>query len=152
LSGFVFEFHLPYFALRYQESPLRKHHLYRHSGRFSKEVEDTENGGYFHEAQISFLMYGPDEYFWTACCIVDVYFQSEESVADYKNGGEDAPTGGARPVKLPYWDPREYFLTALSRRIQQVTTEWRNIIAELERDLKVYVWTPFSRSRYKTNK
>lgn len=97
-------------------------------------------------------MYGPDEYFWTACCIVDVYFQSEESVADYKNRGEDAPTGGARPVKLPYWDPREYFLTALSRRIQQATTEWKNIIAELERDLKVYVWTPFSTSRCKADK
>lgn len=47
---------------------------------------------------------------------------------------------------MRYWDPREYFLTVLSSRIQQVTTEWRIIIAELEIILKSTCGSPFQDS------
>jgi hypothetical protein len=147
VSGFVFEFHLPDFALRQQERPLTKPHLYQHLGRFSNDAKAPEEGAYFHEAQISLLVFGPDEYFWTANCFVDTYFQSEESIEQYKSRGDDAPTGGAQPVNLPYWDPREYVLTVLARRIEHVTMEWRNIIAEVKRELKVYVSTRFTYGR-----
>lgn len=150
MTGFVFEFHLPYIALKSQKRSLENPHLYRYFGPFSKATNNSREVPYFHEAQISFLVYGPDEFFWTAYCFVDAYFQSAESTKEYMENGEYAPTRGLMPVTLPYWGPREYFLTVLSRRIQQITMEWKNIITELERELKVYasIVKPFSSQRF----
>lgn len=93
-----------------------------------------------HEAQISFLVAGIDEWYWTAYCCVDKYFGSEETIQSYLDKQLDAPIGGyGRLTEFPVWNPREYFLIVLSRRIRQVTREWSSLVVTLEERLQSYV-------------
>jgi hypothetical protein len=85
---------------------------------------------YYYEAHISLLVTGVDEWQWTAYFCVDTYFGAEESWEEYPSGnyGYDGPSGGWIWQKYPYWNPREYFLAVLMRRISQATTEWGVLI------------------------
>ncbi|KAI9875145.1 MAG: hypothetical protein M1830_008824 [Pleopsidium flavum] len=112
--GFAMEFHLPYYALR--KSPML--------------ISDSR-------ALHLLLVVGIDEWYWTVYCCVDRYFGSEETIQFYLDQHLDAPIGGAgRPTGFPVWNPREYFLLVLSRRIRQVTREWSNVVITLEERLE----------------
>lgn len=92
-----------------------------------------------YEAQVSVLVTGVDEWFWTAYCCAETYFGSEEPVNYYYENHLDAPSGGEISSQLPVWNPREYFLSILSRRLKQVTKEWSNVVEAVEQCLKGYV-------------
>ena len=94
---------------------------------------------HLYEAQISVVVTGIDEWFWTAYCCTDTYFGSEESVHYYHEHGLDAPTGGEKSTDYPIWNPREYFLLVLSCRVKQTTKEWSNAIVALEKRLQYFV-------------
>ena len=94
---------------------------------------------YLYEAQISLLVTGVDEWYWTAYCCTEVYFSSEEKMQYYHDHGLDAPSGGERPAHSPVWNPREYFLFILSRRFRQVTKEYQNLVVALEERLEMQV-------------
>ena len=87
------------------------------------------------------LITGVDEWFWTAYCCTDTYFGSEETIQFYHERKLDAPTGGSKSNMHPSWDPREYFLLVLSRRLGQVTKEWGNVINAFEGRLHHHVYS-----------
>ena len=101
--------------------------------------EREEDQDFFHEAQVSFLLLGIDEWVWTAYCCVDTYFGSEPNHRTYHDDGVDAPTGGAKYLNFPIWNPREYFLMVLARRMMQATREWTNLVHVVQQRLDLYV-------------
>ncbi|MCJ1483151.1 hypothetical protein MMC06_003317 [Schaereria dolodes] len=139
-SGYSMEFHLPYYALRQSAIPYRDSRPLRRCGRFIT----TRNTGlpeYLYEAQISVIVTGFDEWFWTAYCCTDTYFGSEKNIHFYHDGGPsgyDAPGGGDRPNHDPIWNPREYFLNVLSRRFRQITKEWSIVVYTIEDRLQFH--------------
>ena len=142
------QFHLPFFALRKrlpQHIRMDKRFLHKRQLRASRKLPLARNRKeeeyYYHEAHISFLVAGADEWFWTAYCCVDTYFGSEPDSRTYLDGqyGVDPATGGSLWLKHPIWNPREYFLYVLVRRTIQATREWRALIDAFEERMVAYV-------------
>ena len=133
------EFHFPYYALRESTSSLIDSRGLRRSNEFSGKAPNSRVREYLCEAQISVLVTGIDEWFWTAYCCVDTYFGSEEKVQYYYDEGLDAPSGGERFNRYPLWNPRGYFLYILSRRFRQATKEWTIVVRVLQDRLKFQV-------------
>ena len=116
--------------------------------RQSTELPEKPDAVY-HEAQVSFLLFGPDEWFWTVYCIVDTYFGSEISNEEYLEAvsgppeyapfPQDPPTGGEKLLNEPVWNPRGYFLVVLARRMEQVSKEWSDLVAAINDRLTAYV-------------
>ncbi|KAL8822470.1 MAG: hypothetical protein Q9191_006796 [Dirinaria sp. TL-2023a] len=136
--GFALEFHLPYYALRHGVSRRFDLRGLRRSYKFRSGLVDENLHEYLYEAQVSLLVTGSDEWFWTAYCCAETYFGSEESAKYYHEKRLDAPSGGEISSRLPVWNPREYFLSILSRRLKQVTKEWNNTVKAVEQCLKAY--------------
>ena len=134
------EFHFPYYALRQYDTPRNDPRGLRRCGRFVNSQSRPSGKEYLYEAQISVLIRGIDEWFWTAYCCTDTYFGSEENLQSYYESGNDAAIGGVeRPGWFPVWNPREYFLFVLSRRFRQITKEWSVVVRALEDRLQVHV-------------
>ena len=112
------EFHLPYYALRKGASLNDDPRGLRRCGTL---VSTNGKQAHLYEAQISVLVTGVDEWFWTAYCFAETFFGSEESIQFYYENDFDAFTGGEKSASFPVWNPREYFLSILSRRLKQVT-------------------------------
>ena len=72
------------------------------------------------------------------------HFGSEESIQYYHENQLDALTGGEKSIQYPVWNPREYFLSVLSRRLKQVTKEWSNVVESLEDRSRIQVGNPFA--------
>ena len=152
-SGFfVMEFHIPYLALRDKGSAKDQRSgpagRLRHSSDIPVRHVGEAADATYHEAQISFLLLGSDEWFWTAYCFVDTYFGSEYSCEEYLNATSgppatalslDPPTGGEKLLDDPIWNPRGYFLAVLARRMDQVSKEWSNLVATVNNRLTDYV-------------
>ena len=141
--GFAMEFHLPYYALRdCGKSPQEDDRGIRRRGSFvtldkCKTLSQTE---YFYETQISVMVTGFDEWYWTAYCCIDTYYDTEDTTGFHYRNGFDALVGGTkRPGYYPVWNPREYFLLILSRRFRQATKEWNVVVTALEKRLKSQV-------------
>lgn len=135
------EFHLSYLALR-RGPEIRDSRELRSSQPMFRVLETTKalpQDDYFYEAQISLLLVGVDEWFWTAYCCVDTFFRSERSPELYDQKKVDGPTGAGYFVSEPIWNPREYFLVVLSRRMNQITKEWKNVVSVLEFRLQSYI-------------
>ncbi|KAF2472112.1 uncharacterized protein BDR25DRAFT_221124, partial [Lindgomyces ingoldianus] len=98
---------------------------------------------FVYEAQTSSLTLGPDEDFWTEYCFVDTYFGSEEKLHEYFsncNPGEgfDPPLGGVGKMDTPCYDPREYYLKKLERRVRQVTRESTSLVDTFDERIEDY--------------
>ena len=156
MTAFVLEFHIPFFSLRrgrgledaryLQGQPLRKSRRLPlpRVGRIEEEED------FFHEAQISYLLHGVDEWVWTEYCCGDTYFgikpnhrtYHDDFIDDHGNSSEfDAPSGDPKELSFPTWNPRERFLIVLARRMMQVTREWTNLVYVFEERLTYYVNT-----------
>jgi hypothetical protein len=135
------EFHLPYMALRRERvadsRKLRTSHEMLET--LEMETRPASNDSFYHQAQISFLLTGVDEWHWTAYCCVDRFFGSEKNPDWYLSRQFDGPPAGGRAEFFPIWNPREYFLFVCARRFSQVTKEWSNAILKLESRLDEYV-------------
>ncbi len=121
-----------------QHRPLRSHHLLPLPRLLSEAVDP----GHYYEAQLSLIVTGVDEWLWTAYCCVDTYFGAEndwQSYPERADFGYDGPTGGWAWQKYPYWNPREYYLTVLARRMLQATAEWQALVDTFEERLITYV-------------
>ena len=141
---FIMEFHLSYCALRTGKSSWDNRGLRGAQSMVPFYIEPPEPSQppheqlFYHDVQISFLMTGVDEWYWTAYCCVDTLSEDTENPQTYDDIGADGPSGGARQG-YPVWNPREYFLLVLSRRWKQVTREWETMIEELLARLDTYV-------------
>lgn len=142
------EFHIPYYAVRHGSIAIDGRML--HSERLRRSTilplsrgEHIENFTY-HEVKISGLITGVDDYLWTSYTFCDTYFgQSENLKSSYlkwnNNEGLDPATGGSRTLKNPYWNPRDYFLSTVAKRIGQVVKEWRNLVVIFDHRMQHYV-------------
>jgi hypothetical protein len=81
-----------------------------------------------YEVQLSLLVFGIDDFFWTAYFCEDAYFRASNPIAEHLQDMGDGPSSGARMSKFPIWDPRYYFLYTLVIRMSQVTMEWSTIV------------------------
>jgi hypothetical protein len=138
--AFVMEFHLPYMVVRdkLREDPRRLRRSHEMLSSLEMETRGVKNESFYSQAQVSLLIFGVDEWLWTAYCCVDVFFGSDETPEGYLDQF-DGPSGGARVEYLPAWNPREYFLSVCARRLKQATKEWDNVILQLESRLDEYV-------------
>jgi hypothetical protein len=99
---------------------------------------------YIYEAQISVMVTGIDDWVWAAYCFADVYFKGEghrETVEHFSNLHLDPHSCGNHPSDPPVWIPREYYLRALSCRMEQVKQEWNNSVTLLIQQTEPYVRT-----------
>ena len=111
----------------------------RRSGYLVPSQKGSPQSEYLYEGQLSLLITGVDEWFWTAYLCAETYFGSEESIQYYYENQLDALTGGEKSLRDPVWNPRDYFLSVLSRRLKQVTKEWSNVVESLEDRLRSHV-------------
>jgi hypothetical protein len=122
-----------------------KSHTNRRAGEFQASFSlcAGDEREFFHEAQVSVLLVGIDEWVWTLYCLVETHFSESgpEDVEHYiRPGGDwDAPSGEGANYSRPVWNPREYFLLVLSRRLRQVRFEWANLVQTLETRFKILV-------------
>ena len=133
------EFHFPYYTLREHIIPINDPRKLRRCGIFIRHPLAPHRTNYLYEAQISVLITGIDEWFWTAYCCTDTYYGSQKSIQGYHAESLDPLTGGERPTYFPVWNPREYFLYILARRFRQATKEWSVVIRALEDRLQSHV-------------
>ncbi|KAL4970938.1 uncharacterized protein BDV14DRAFT_194724 [Aspergillus stella-maris] len=138
-STYTFEFHIPYFALRRSPAgaPSRSNHVARRKGEFQANFSDYRDNQkeFFHEAQISVLLVGIDEWVWTLYCLVETHFceNGPGDIIQYISSDRDAASGQGSSYSVPIWNPREYFLLVLSRRMSEVRFEWANLVQTLDR-------------------
>lgn len=87
---------------------------------------------------------------WNLYCLVETHFEDSHDPADldwYVTTMRDAPSGGGVPYNMPIWNPREYFLLVLCRRMGQATLEWQNLVETLDQRLKDLVNQVFFTSK-----
>lgn len=87
---------------------------------------------------------GTDEEYWTELFLVDTYFGSESHYVTYLAGspggdGFDPPLGGRGTMANPCYDPREYWLMKLDRRMLQVMEEYESLIETFKARMDEYV-------------
>jgi hypothetical protein len=113
-----------------------------------------------HEAQVSCVVHGCDEWQWTTYAFEDTQhdLETEGDGKDYGkdgHGGESESDGSALIVfehdeykdpitclldnRFPIWRPREYFLKALETQMRKVLAEWDALTVQLEADSYAYV-------------
>lgn len=99
--------------------------------------------------QVSVLLVGIDEWVWTLYCLVETHFEDSHNPTGLEQdvtNRRDAPSGNYASYTMPIWNPREYFLLVLCRRMSQATLEWQNLVETLDQRLKDLV-NPISFSR-----
>lgn len=109
-----------------------------------------------HETQVSCVVYGHDEWQWTACAFIDNAHESGDLYDDgefHEGDGEDGeavvgqkvdgfdedPIATGLHVSKPIWRPRQYFTKALEVNIKEVSQEWQELIHKMECDIIAYV-------------
>ncbi|KAJ8114938.1 hypothetical protein OPT61_g3298 [Boeremia exigua] len=153
--GFFLEFHLPYHAMRRNPSiviqdarTVRGKPLRRSEEVPLRDISDDHEDLYYHEAQTSSLSWGTDEWFWTELFLVETYFGSEPLLRTYLNpptdgiegDGNDPPLGGSGSMQYDScFDPREYFLHKLDRRLDQVAKEYSALVETFNQRMENYL-------------
>jgi len=102
---------------------------------------EDEKEDLYYEFQLSVLVTGVDEWLWTSYCCVDTYYGCEPDRRAYLEDAHPAEpaSGGSASLDFPIWNPREYYLVVLSRRISQATREWVSLIEAFEERMITYV-------------
>ncbi|KAF1962112.1 hypothetical protein CC80DRAFT_487649 [Byssothecium circinans] len=132
------EFHIPYLALRQAPKKIDSRGLRKAYKLPLPRPKDKE--AYFYEAQTSFVLTGVDERLYTAICLADTFFGSEEQRGSYTDPTSplDAPSGGGHWLNNPIWNPRQYLLKVLAKRISQTRGEWMDLIDQFVARLDHY--------------
>jgi hypothetical protein len=152
-KGFQLSFHLPYLAWRQTSKPSVDTRL----GADCQPLRSTtdmcylgapsgQSRTYTHEAQMSCMIVGVDNRYWTAYGFFDTYHDGGESkhdVLSYQStqGGVmmDPLTCGRFMSENPVWDAREYFLRVMGSCVHEVKEEWQNVGRQVLKALKLNV-------------
>jgi hypothetical protein len=150
---FYLAFHLPYYVWRPSQKSLPDHRRNRNDPlRHSQDVSfltlgTDETPGFLHEAQISCVVAGSDDWRWVAYCFVEAYFdvvdKGKETALEYHDDSlhemgmnSDPFTYGATLMDDSSQNPREYFLTAFRHRLTQVKREWQQVVGKLDQSIR----------------
>jgi hypothetical protein len=160
---FYLSFHLPYYVWRPSQESLPDHRRNRKGVplRHSQDVSfltlgTDETPGFLHEAQISCVVAGSDDWRWVAYCFVEAYFDlvddGKETALEYHGDSllemgmkSDPFTYGATNMEDSSQNPREYFLMAFRHRLTQVKREWQRVVDQLDQSIRRHeqVRSPF---------
>ncbi|KIX03974.1 uncharacterized protein Z518_07527 [Rhinocladiella mackenziei CBS 650.93] len=150
---FRLAFYLPYYALRVSKEPRNDPRMYGngnplrgHTDISFLESKHSELPTFLYEAQISCVVAGSDEWTWIAYCFVDTYFDAEhdrETVSSYYKTGsvdqgitQDPLTRGLTLADGNFQNPREYFLTVMRYRLEQIQNEWTQVVDKLNTGIR----------------
>ncbi|KAH7464060.1 hypothetical protein FOMA001_g17994 [Fusarium oxysporum f. sp. matthiolae] len=144
--GFELAFHVPYFVIRDQHHdcedirtiskgtiPLRRRYDLSFLKQLNGDAECAEEGGtqpkhhhYLYEAQISCVITGLRDWYWTAYCFNDEFFDEESRLeSDEQAEGQDGRVDpilnveGTRTCK----EPRAYWLQALANNLDHAVNQ-----------------------------
>jgi len=105
-----------------------------------------------HEAQISCVVTGSDNYRWVAYFFNDIFFEDDENresveaLEQERQQEEGLPCLDRDPLPAndclaapPIRDPRQYFLRVFKSRMDRATHEWREVVSRLEGIVGEYV-------------
>ncbi|KAH9203329.1 hypothetical protein DL95DRAFT_321621 [Leptodontidium sp. 2 PMI_412] len=100
-----------------------------------------------HEAQISFVVTGTDDWRWVAFCFVDT--EIDGVLADSSNTDLcfDQIAAGQLQANFPIWRPRDYWIKIFDTRIEQVRRKWDYLALMLEQGVNQYVRFPITSHR-----
>ena len=115
--------------------------------------ETSVSGGHegyrLHEAQASCIVYGHDEWQWTACAFLDNAYESgnlydagevdDRDGEDMEDGFDEDPIATGLQASKPIWRPRQYFLKVFEVNIKEFSQEWSELVHRLECDIIAYV-------------
>lgn len=141
-EAFILEFHIPYCALREDPNVQDARTLGERPLRASRPLplgsDDAKE--YYHESTNSFMIIGVDEWLWTALCFVEGFYDPKRDVREFFTLARplDPCIGGLKFMEWPIWNPREYFLTVLTRRLRQAAREWATLIQVFEGRMRDY--------------
>lgn len=95
------------------------------------------------EAQISFVICGPDDGQWVAYAFVDTKFDDNDlEDEDFLYEGfqpDPIASNGEVDANFPIRNPRLYFLKVWKIRMVQIIKEWQQIVRTVECSIKEYV-------------
>jgi len=140
---FGLEFHIPYYALRRGPRTDDKRQIHGKPLRSCTLLplgDQQQRQDFYYEATNSLLIFGIDEWVWTAYCFVDSYFISNINHREYFEVAHptDPCLGGSKLMEFPFWNPREYFIAILSRRLRQAAREWVALVNAFEVRMAAY--------------
>ena len=148
MTMFRMAMHIPYYAWRKtQHCDLRK--FENEPLRSTRDVsflgwDDHERSGFLHEAQVSCVITGLNNYLWTAYCFADIFFEpkkTRESLMSNMNSQGlrvDPFRNGKTISDRDFHDPRIYFLAVLRVRLEQIRNEWQQVLQKLEASVRGY--------------
>jgi hypothetical protein len=96
------------------------------------------------EANFSFAVCGGRENRWVAYAFDDTESDHEDLSEEFDDDFNCDPIASkglvnTLPAEPPIWDPREYFLTVVARRVCQAADSWESLIRAIDRKVKDYV-------------
>lgn len=98
-----------------------------------------------YEAQVSCVVYGYDEWQWTACAFIDTEHDSGDLYNSQSNQGDNNEETNEDPIATgldatkPIWRPRQYFAKTFETNIEEVSQEWHQLVHKMEVDIIAYV-------------
>ena len=151
MPTFQMEFHLPFFALRklsqseeHRSTDLRRPRRLFEDFTLLSEANDQGSSQEMHRlyhGQVSCVVYGNDEWQWTAYSFVDTEHDDDSDITiDGEIGSqheidEDPIICDVQASRFPIWRPRQYFLKAFAARMQEPRREWDDLIHQLAVDI-----------------
>jgi len=121
--------------------PLRQSRRVEYLDQQHHKKSSTGQIDCIYDAQLSVLVTGLDDWFWTAYSFVDTYFKGSshsEGVEHYYENVTDPHSCGTHPPDRPFWLPRDQFLMMLACRIDQIKQEWNNAVLGLLQQIEPY--------------
>ncbi|KAH4416864.1 hypothetical protein HBH92_059580 [Parastagonospora nodorum] len=133
------QYHLPHFVLRKKRHPSKRHTEKLQRARtdlsfLSQALPSTFNEEPLElvQAQISIVLCGTSETRYTVYCFEDSDHDDDREMGDdefSENGFQaDQIAKGEIDANRPIWNPREYILVTLLKRITQVAKEWARVV------------------------
>jgi hypothetical protein len=92
-----------------------------------------------HEAQISCVVTGSDDFKWLAYGFVDAEIDGILAECDEDDLRFDPITSRQLEVHTPIWRPRDYWIKVFEIRIGGVRKEWDDLLHFLEKSVNTYV-------------
>jgi len=141
---------MPFYALRKSRSlPCKKDEVFVKPPRKWRDVSFVIDSSGIHESHMAFTVCGVADRRWVAYAFRDTDYDEDQDMGEFEfdyNGmaADQIAADGARPVNAnhPVWNPREYYLMIVSRKLSQIVGEWAKLIRKLEKGIQKHVDGP----------
>jgi hypothetical protein len=157
---FQLRFHMPFYALRkcQQTSSVGEEVEFPKPHRDWRDISFMDESMGIHESHMAFTVCGVADRRWTAYAFTDNDYDEDRQISEHECDYEcvfadQIATNGARIIDAnrPIWDPREYYLTVVSGKVNQIVGEWAKLIRKFEKPNSTHTdWPPSIRTPAKS--